>query len=721
MRAHVAIRLGLGLLLAAGGLVALPADAAPAEGGAGASSPAVPQVRALSNRADLVSGGDVLVQIDPPQGSRPSALRVELNGREVTGSFAVRANGEYQGVLTGLRLGTNSIVAGVADRLSSRLTVTNHSLEGPIFSGPQIQPWYCLPGALDKQCRRPITYTWQYKSSVTGSFGNYDPKAPPSDVATTTTDQGKTVPYIVRIEHGVMDRNQYQIAMLYDGKQPFTRWTGGPPAWNHKIYEVFGGGCNMATTEGPAPDVMQDVALSKGFSVMSTAMSDNTYSCNIAVQAESMMMAKEHLIETYGDVRYLFGYGCSGGSIASLQVANAYPGLVNGVIVLCTMPDIPILDLLDCAELLQYFENPTTWEPGVVWPETQQAAAAGMQSSSVCHTWAEAYHYPQMFNPRTGSGCTVYANEPAKVYDPVTNPRGLRCSLQDYLSNILGFRGRDRWGAVEKKLGRGFAGRPYDNVGLQYGLRPLLAGSISPAQFVDLNVKVGSLDIDYNHQPTRVAADPFALTAAYRSGVIDEGNNLDQVPIIDTPGYFPGDRYEIHDNTKSWALRARLDRFNGQHASQVLWYGPEGRFSDSVGTMDAWLNNIDRDKRDLSLERKVVAGRPATARDACRYPDQGAVCDAVFGPAGNPRWAAGGNIAQDVVKCRLKPLKRSDYAPIVFTDDEWNVLRKAFPSGVCDWSRPGVSQQPTVAWQTYQDGPGGRGLGPPPRSLPIHA
>ena len=38
------------------------------------------------------------------------------------------------------------------------------------------------------------------------------------------------------------------------------------------------------------------------------------------------MMAKEHLIESYGDIRYLFGVGCSGGSIAMQSMANAYPG-----------------------------------------------------------------------------------------------------------------------------------------------------------------------------------------------------------------------------------------------------------------------------------------------------------------------------------------------------------------------------------------------------------
>jgi hypothetical protein len=241
-------------------------------------------------------------------------------------------------------------------------------------------------------------------------------------------------------------------------------------------------------------------------------------------------------------------------------------------------------------------------------------------------------------------------------------------------------------------------------------------GTISPAQFVDLNAKIGSLDIDYNHQASRVAADPFALSAAYKSGFVDEGNNLDQVPIIDTPGYIPGDRYEIHDNTKSWALRARMDHFNGNHDSQVLWYGLEGRFQDNFGTMDTWLDNVSKDQRPVPLEQKVTQDRPDNAKDQCYYPDQGRICDTVFGPAGNPRWAAGGSIAQDVIKCQLKPLVRSDYAPVLFSDDEWAQLRATFPNGVCDWSKPGVSQQPNVGWQTYTDGPGGHAMGPAPAS-----
>jgi hypothetical protein len=678
------------------------------------------QLRTLSNRADLISGGDALVEVELP--APAIGLTVQVGGRDVTSQFQAKDPLHYQGLVDGLAAGPNVVTAQTADGNGARLTIINHDIDGPVFSGPQIQPWYCNAGALNAQCGRPATYTYQYMSSTSGKYAAYDPNNPPSDVATTTTDQGKTVPYIVRIETGNMDRDPYSIAVLLQPGQSFTRDTG-PPAWNHKVYEWYGAGCSMAHQEGVAPDVMQDVALSKGFAVMSTALSDNDWNCNIAVQAESIMMAKEHLIETYGDVRYLFGYGCSGGSIASLQVANAYPGLIDGVLVYCTMPDVPTLDLLDCTSFLRYFNDPRQWKPGVVWTEASMSAALGMASTSVCHTWVEAYHYPEAFNPKTGVGCGVTTNEPAKVYDPVTNPTGLRCSLQDYMGNVFPTRPESMWEAVERSIGHGFAGRPYDNVGVTYGLRALQNGQISAAQFADLNAKIGAVGIDWTQQAARVATDPATLAAAYRSGYLNEGNNLDRVPIIDTPGYIPGDRYEIHDNTKSWALRARLDHFNGNHDSQVLWYGPEGRFQDNFGTMDTWLSNIEKDKRDVTQEQKVREDRPDAAKDVCYYPDgnQLGACDKVFGPAGNPRWAAGGSIAQDVIKCQLKPLVRTDFAPAVFADDEWTAIQSAFPDGVCDWTKPGVSQQGTVPWQSYENGPGGVGLGDQPVSEPVVA
>ncbi len=683
-------------------------------------------LRVLSNRADLISGGDALVEIVLPHGKDASKLSVERNGVDVSDQFALRANGRIMGVVTGLVEGRNLLKANIPES-GAKITIVNHPNGGPIFSGPQMQPWYCLPGALDTQCNRPTTYAWFYQSTDASKSGfqPYDPNSPAADVAMTKTDQDKTVPYIVRVETGNMNRSQYRISVLADPTASFDRWTG-PSAWNHKVYVPHGAGCTMGHKEGPAPDVLSDIPLSRGFSVMSTSLSDNSYSCNLVVQAESIMMAKEHLVEAYGDVRYQMGLGCSGGSIASLTMANAYPGLYDGLVVGCTMPEVPVNDLLDCKSLLHYFETPTLWSPGVVWPDSQQAAATGMASTSVCHTWVKAYHYPDMFDPRSGVGCGVTEN----VYDPATNPGGVRCSFADHIVNLIGLRAPTVWSANEQKIGRGFAGRTYDNVGVQYGWRALMAGDISPAQFADLNAKIGSMDIDYVPVATRAETAVETIRNAYVAGVMNGASHLDQLAIIDIPGTAPADRYEIHDITKSWGLRARLDAAFGNHENNVLWYGPDSEAQTHSGNnvmgdvqafqvMDEWLTAVENDTRNVPRAQKIAEGKPPGAQDRCDYPNRQA-CDAVFGPSGNPRYASGEKtIANDVIKCQLKPLDPGDYAPITFTEAQWAQLQAAFPTGVCDVGKPGVEQQPAPGWMDFTAGPGGEPLPAAPVSQPL--
>ena len=74
-----------------------------------------------------------------------------------------------------------------------------------------------------------------------------------------------------------------------------------------------------------------------------------------------------------------------------------------------------------------------------------------------------------------------------------------------------------------------------------------------------------------------------------------------------------------------------------------------------------------------------------------------------------PRLAMPGEaISTDNLECQLKPLRKEDYYPITFTEAQWKALEKAFPTGVCDFSKPGVDQQHTIPWQTYEnDGAGG--------------
>jgi hypothetical protein len=86
---------------------------------------------------------------------------------------------------------------------------------------------------------------------------------------------------------------------------------------------------------------------------------------------------------------------------------------------------------------------------------------------------------------------------------------------------------------------------------------------------------------------------------------------------------------------------------------------------------------------------------------------------------GTPRTVAGESVATDTNKCTLKPLRQADYYPITFTGSQWQRLQSAFPTGVCDWGVPGVSEGDATPWQTYQDSSGsvvygGRGLGASP-------
>src|SRR5712671_7486858 len=66
------------------------------------------QIRTLSNRADLISGGDALVEVRVPKSVAPQQVTLSLNGRNVTSAFRADSTGRVlRGVLTGLVQGRN--------------------------------------------------------------------------------------------------------------------------------------------------------------------------------------------------------------------------------------------------------------------------------------------------------------------------------------------------------------------------------------------------------------------------------------------------------------------------------------------------------------------------------------------------------------------------------------------------------------------------------------
>ena len=704
-------------------------------------------ITVVSSRADLVSGGSALVAISPTNEAR--RLKVTVDGRTVTKRFAVRANKRFEGVIRGLKLGRNELRATFRNGSGARIALVNHPSGGPLFSGPQVQPWVCQPTATDAKCDQAPTYKYLYMSTnpTTTGFQPYDPGDPASDVANTTTDQGVTVPFIVRVETGYMDRDQYQITTLF---QPGKPWTTFNPQrqFNHKLLILHGFGCAAQYQVGNAPsttgDSAGDYALGKGFMTMSTALDNSSQDCNVAIQAESLVMAKEYIAKTYGTLRYTIGTGCSGGSLAQYWISNAYPGVYQGILPTCSFPDAwtSATQVADYALLEHYFFE-STLTGGPAWSQSQEAAAEGIPTTSNAFVSVGCTNFSPPYTPSTCPTGYFYGAVPywpcagvsaQQLYNAQTNPAGTRCSIADLAKNLLGPEKPSVWTAAEKKIGHGFAGLPFDNVGVQYGLTALRQGTITPAQFVDLNAHIGGADVDLNPVAQRRVADQPALGNAYRTGLINEANNLNQTAIIDCRGPNPG---LAHDSYRAFAVRARLDRDFGTHANQVIWEGPESLEADSQCelnsfiAMNRWLGTIANDKRKLSLPQKITRDKPTGLGDECWNGTGVKVSDGlcpsgVVPVYGTPRTVAGDPVTTDDNKCQLEPLNRSAYAPTQFTDAEWSQLQSVFPQGVCNYDKPGVDQRPTVPWLTYQTASGkvvygGRPLGPAPVSSPLAA
>ncbi len=211
-----------------------------------------PEIVVLSNRADLISGGDALVEVKWPARSKISHARVMVGDVDVTSAFTWRADGRYIGLVTGLQNGPSVLTAHVPGA-KAQIVITNHPITGPVVSGPHIEPYECrlaqngfdpaLYPALDADCSVATMVKYYYRGSscqapATACFKPLtDPTAPrPADLLYTKTNTGVTVPYIVRLEAGTINRGVYRLAMLDNpGVTPFPG-----PGWNGKLVMQFG-------------------------------------------------------------------------------------------------------------------------------------------------------------------------------------------------------------------------------------------------------------------------------------------------------------------------------------------------------------------------------------------------------------------------------------------------------------------------------------------------
>jgi hypothetical protein len=712
------------LVLGLTAVTATASQAPAAQSSSGHQSSARLALTSVSNpHPSLVSGGQLLVGVTLPKDTRQNRVRITDNGHDVSSVFHAQSDGSLLGLVTGLREGSNTLEARIDSRgpgsgQRSDLRVVNHPISGPVFSGPQQVPFFCetqafgLAAAVQPLCSAPTVVSFQYKNTAGAFVALADPASRPADLATATVN-GRSVPYVVRVETGTIDRAVYQIAALYDGINPSPLKQDS--SWNDRLVYTFGGGCNAGYHQGNATGgVINDLFLAQGYAVASSTLNVLDNNCSSVISAEAATMVKEHFIETYGPVAHTIGWGGSGGAIQQYTISDEYPGILDGIIPGISFPD-PLSTagpVDDCKLFDTYFAG-----AGASLTAAQRTAIAGYNDFTSCQSWDATFA-----NRATATGSCNSAIPVAARWDPVTNPGGVKCNANEQLVNQLG-----------RDPNTGFVRSTLDNTGVQYGLAALRSGQITAAQFTALNAGVGGIDFTGAPQAARIKADPKALKDVYSDDLItNAGQGLRDTPIIDmrTDLDFAGFGNDIHTSEWSFAMRERLKEANGTSANQVIIENQPTLDEQTAASifelnaMDRWLDSIDADHSGRSLQSKIINDRPSDVSDGCYLSGtqrvQARVTDPASGPcaasypvATNPRIQAGESLAMNVLKCSLTPLNFASY-PVTFTAAEKAQLRATFPSGVCDYKRSGVgAQHPIGSWLSYGDER--TGLTPPTR------
>ena len=766
----------------------------------------------LSSAPDQVSGGDALVRVEFPGHSLKKNAVLLLNGVDVT-DMLEPDDGDLVGVVTGFVDGVNYLdlkVSKFAKPRQARLIVINHPLQGPIFSGPQQQPFVCttarsglgqpiidnqdhfgIPVAQEdasgnyprdgrgyptaaatilgwsKNCEGHRHVEYQYRTTA-GAFASLPggPTGPlPADIATATTLDGQTVPYIVRWERGTINRFIYSVAML----APVGELDANDPddsLWNGRLVLSFEGGVAIGRTQGTIGGgaMLRDDVLHLGYAVLASSGTRMNTHYNLQLGGETALMLKEHFIEDHGVPLYTVSVGGSGGAIQQYAYAQNHPGLIDAAIPQYSYSDMitQTIHVGDCELLEHYFDRTDRLNPK--WKNILNRRAIQGLNASVSPTisGSEAAQWNGLY--------TLYSllglNRPEPIQTGTTPPPLTECrrawfgltplvlnptftDVDDLDKLAQGVAGVDWTNAgdlvnIYGTDAQGYGRTPWDNVGVQYGLQALKGGVITPAEFLDLNAKVGSwkepgdmvtegfpfvgalnpANFDpWSARNMNLSPDGGVTPAARRTGSLDAmhaaydtGMRYDgelRIPVIDWRHYLE-EQLDMHHSHQSFATRSRLMSHHDQD-KQVIWFTdarPAVTFDqtpEAFAVMDEWMTNIR-----LHPGRGIAGNKPERATDRC-FTTTGTeiaagdhvwdgildanppgACTQLFPLYSSSRRVAGGPFAGGIFKCGLQSVDAAIaggvYGSWMPSAAERDRLLQIFPTGVCDWSQGDVGR-----------------------------
>ncbi len=448
---------------------------------------------------------------------------------------------------------------------------------------------------------------------------------------------------------GVIDRSIYRWAILAPGGRV-------GDGWNQRLIYQFGGGCAAGYQQGNPGlgAVLDNAELSQGYALLNGSLNVLNTACNDVLSAEAATMLKEHVIEELGRKPvWTIGEGGSGGSVQAQLIGQNYPGILDGLLPSASFPDGSAPDYPDCRLLNAFYGTPA----GSALSNAQREAISGLSNPNGCAALGAG---ADVVNAT--EGCDESVVPPAQIFDPATNPTGIRCTVWDSMVNIYG-----------RDPATGYARRTLDNVGVQYGLEALESGAITLGEFLDLNEGIGGYDNNGEIRSDRSIADPEALAIAYRSGRVNQGTGgYGDIPVVDARNYVD-DEPNVHQYVNTYKMRARLDRAYGNHDNQVMFRGKGGQNTRAMNAaaldlIGRWMDAIAADSSDRPQREKVIANKPADGVDACwtaggQRTDAVArvgapnICEATYPPHSLPANQAGKPLDSLALKCQLKPLE----------------------------------------------------------------
>jgi hypothetical protein len=395
-------------------------------------------------------------------------------------------------------------------------------------------------------------------------------------------------------------------------------------------------------------------------------------------------------VNQYGEPIYTIGVGGSGGGIQQYIYAQNHPGLLDGGVPQYSYPDMvtQTIHIGDCELLAHYFE--VTGRANPRWRDIRnQSLVMGLNAEraptnlgSSITQWQAALNVMTWlgYGVADWPGSNVPLTECRRAWTGLTpsamNPTFQTINDIDKLAQGIDGVEFTHWRDAANVYGvdeNGWARVPWDNVGVQYGLRAVADGRISPEEFLHLNAFVGSwkhtseqvveglpyinpntgktpdtnellslvlpastpgpareflrqhwdpwssrnmrLSPDGTTPAPRRRGDPLAIQGAFENGHVFRGE-ID-IPMIDWRHYLERE-LDMHNTVQSFATRQRYLNAQGNHDSQIIWFtdGRPARAFDQTPmafeVLDEWIMNMKADP-----ELSVAEAKPALAKDAC--------------------------------------------------------------------------------------------------------